>query len=92
MKIIKEYASERNRTTKPAILEIKKMSTALASTVYNITEQTVMSKSMVPDYQAYFTLEVKVHKKDSEMCRLVEQPWLQLMYCTVCLPYGRDFR
>ena len=23
---------------------------------------------------------------------LVEQPWLQLMCCAVCLPHGRNFR
>ena len=42
--------------------------------------------------QAWFTPGVKVHKEDSEMCRLVEQPWLQLMCCTVYLPYGHNFR
>ena len=35
---------------------------------------------------------VEVHRMDSEMSRLVEQPWLQLICCTVCLPYGCNFR
>ena len=35
---------------------------------------------------------VEVHKMDSEMSRLVEQPWLQLMCCAVCLPHGCNFR
>jgi len=35
---------------------------------------------------------VEVRKMDSEMSGLVEQPWLQLMCCAVCLPHGRNFR
>jgi len=35
---------------------------------------------------------VEVHRMDSGMSRLVEQPWLQLMCCAVCLPHGRNFR
>ena len=35
---------------------------------------------------------VEVHRIDSEMSRLVKQPWLQLMCCAVCLPHGRNFR
>ena len=35
---------------------------------------------------------VEVHRMDSEMSRLVEWPWLQLMCCTVCLPCGCNFR
>ena len=35
---------------------------------------------------------VEVHRIYSEMSGLVEQPWLQLMCCTICLPYGRNFR
>ena len=35
---------------------------------------------------------VEVHRMDSEMSRLVERPWLQLMCCAVCLPHGRNFR
>ena len=35
---------------------------------------------------------VEVHRMDSEMSRLVEQPWLQLMCCTVCLLHGRNFK
>ena len=35
---------------------------------------------------------VEVCKMDLEMSRLVEQPWLQLMCCTICLLYGRNFR
>ena len=42
--------------------------------------------------QVWFTLGVKVHKMDSEICGLVEQPWLQLMCYTICLPYGHNFR
>jgi len=34
-----------------------------------------------------------VHTRDeSPQDRLVEQPWLQLMCCTVCLPHGHNFR
>ena len=40
--------------------------------------------------QAWFTLGVKVHGINSKMCELVEQPWLQLMCCTVCLPCGHN--
>ena len=36
--------------------------------------------------------EVEVHGMDSEVSRLVEQPWLQLMYCAVCLPRSHNFR
>jgi len=35
---------------------------------------------------------VKVHRIDSEMSGLVERPWLQLMYCTIYLPCGCNFR
>ena len=35
---------------------------------------------------------VEVCGMDSEMSGLVEQPWLQLMCCTVCLPHSRNFR
>ena len=35
---------------------------------------------------------VKVHRVDSEMSRLVEWSWLQLMCCTICLPHGHNFR
>jgi len=35
---------------------------------------------------------VEVRRIDSEMSRLVEWPWLQLMCCAVCLPRGRNFR
>ena len=35
---------------------------------------------------------VEVRRMYSEMSRLVEQPWLQLMCCAVCLPHGRNFR
>ena len=42
--------------------------------------------------QTWFTLGVKVYKMDLKLCELVEQPWLQLIYCAVCLPYGCNFR
>ena len=35
---------------------------------------------------------VEVHRIDSEMSGLVEQPWLQLMCCAICLPRGCNFR
>ena len=35
---------------------------------------------------------VEVCRMDLEMSGLVEQPWLQLMCCTICLPRGRNFR
>ena len=35
---------------------------------------------------------MEVHRMDSEMSRLVERPWLQLMCCAVCLLRGRSFR
>ena len=35
---------------------------------------------------------VEVHGMDSEMSRLVEWPWLQLMYCAVCLLRNYNFR
>ena len=35
---------------------------------------------------------VEVHRMDLEMSGLVEQPWLQLMCCAICLPHGRNFR
>ena len=34
---------------------------------------------------------VEVHRINSEVSRLVERPWLQLMCCTVCLPHDRNF-
>ena len=46
----------------------------------------------MPDCQVWFTLGVKVHKMGSELYRLVEQPWLQLMCYAVCLLYGCNFR
>jgi len=36
--------------------------------------------------------KVEVRRMDSEMSRLVEQPWLQLMCCTICLPHSHNFR
>ena len=35
---------------------------------------------------------VEVCRMDSEMSGLVEQPWLQLMCCAICLPRGCNFR
>ena len=35
---------------------------------------------------------VEVRRMYSEMSRLVEWPWLQLMCCAVCLPHGCNFR
>jgi len=35
---------------------------------------------------------VEVRRMDSEMSRLAEQSWLQLMCCAVCLPRGCNFR
>jgi len=35
---------------------------------------------------------VKVYRMDSEMSRLVERPWIQLMCCAVCLLHGCNFR
>ena len=35
---------------------------------------------------------VEVRRMDSEMSGLVEQPWLQLMCCAICLPRGCNFR
>jgi len=35
---------------------------------------------------------MEVRRIDSEMSRLVERPWLQLMCCAVCLPHGHNFR
>ena len=35
---------------------------------------------------------VEVHRMNSEISELVEQPWLQLMCCAICLLCGRNFR
>ena len=35
---------------------------------------------------------MEVHRMDLEMSGLVEQSWLQLIYCTICLPHGCNFR
>ena len=35
---------------------------------------------------------VEVCRMNSEMSRLVEWPWLQLICCIVCLPHGHNFR
>ena len=35
---------------------------------------------------------VEVRRMYSEMSGLVEQPWLQLMCCAICLPHDRNFR
>ena len=35
---------------------------------------------------------IEVYKMDLKLCELVEQPWLQLIYCAVCLPHGCNFR
>jgi len=35
---------------------------------------------------------VEVCRMDSEISKLVERPWLQLMCCTVCLLHGYNFR
>jgi len=35
---------------------------------------------------------VEVCRMDLEMSGLVKWPWLQLMYCTICLLCGRNFR
>jgi len=36
--------------------------------------------------------KMKVYRMNSEMSKLVEQPWIQLMYYTVCLPRDYNFR
>ena len=48
LRITKKYVLERNKTTKPAILEAERILITLALTVYNV-EQIVMPKSMVSD-------------------------------------------
>jgi len=35
---------------------------------------------------------VEVHRIDSEMSKLVEWSWLQLMCCTIYLPHSHNFR
>ena len=35
---------------------------------------------------------VKVHEMNSDLCRLLEQSWLQLMCCAICLLHGCNFR
>ena len=35
---------------------------------------------------------VGVYRIDLEISRLVEQPWLQLICCTIYLPHGHNFR
>ena len=47
MRVIEEYASERKKITKLAILEIEEL--LIVPVVYNEIEQVVMTKSMVPD-------------------------------------------
>ena len=47
---------------------------------------------ILPYLSAVVHTGVEVHRMDSEMSRLVERPWLQLMCCAVCLPCGRNFR
>jgi len=42
--------------------------------------------------QAQFIPGVKVCNMDSEMCGLVEQPWLQLICYTIYLSHGYNFR
>ena len=42
--------------------------------------------------QMWFTPGWKSTEMDSEMSGLVEQPWLQLMCCAVCLLHGCNFR
>jgi len=51
-----------------------------------------VSASFLSQCQAQFTLGVKVCKMGSELYGLMEQSWLQLICCTVCLPCGCDFR
>ena len=47
---------------------------------------------MTGDLSGVVHTGVEVRRMDSEMSGLVEQPWLQLMCCAVCLPRGRNFR
>ena len=46
----------------------------------------------VEDMSGVVHTGVEVCRIDSEMSGLVEWPWLQLMCCAVCLPYGCNFR
>ena len=50
------------------------------------------SFSIISSYQMQFILKMKVYKINLEMYKLVECPWLQLIYCTVYLPCGHNFR
>ena len=42
--------------------------------------------------QVWFIPRKKVHRVDSEMYGLIEQSWLQLICCTICLLYSHNFR
>ena len=58
--------------------------------------QQFITLSMRVDHSSYVLgtvhTRMKVRRIDLEMSGLVEQPWLQLMCCAVCLPYGCNFR
>jgi len=58
---------------------------------WNCSEATADLASLIILSGAVHT-GVEVHGMDSEMSGLVEQPWLQLMCCTIYLPRGCNFR
>ena len=47
---------------------------------------------MLASCQTWFTLGIKVCKIGLDICRLMEQPWLQLIFCVACLPHSCNFQ
>jgi len=51
-----------------------------------------IAKNIIEDLLGVVHTGVEVCRMDLEISGLAEQPWLQLMCCTICLPHGRNFR
>ena len=64
----------------------------LAWTFEDILEFIIMSSSYFSILSGTVHTGVEVHRMDSEMSRLVEWPWLQLICYAICLPRSHNFR
>ena len=55
-------------------------------------ESSLLSKHIHSLLSGVVHTGVEVCRMDLEISGLVEQPWLQLICCAICLPRGRNFR
>ena len=94
MQKIKE-ARDKNEEVIKVVEEMKKAGVkTLRDKEWQIEEGLVLKKGRVYVLKVLDMVHtrVEVHRIDLEISRLVEQSWLQLMCCAICLLCGCNFR